>query len=63
MTVAELIEKLRALPQDLPVEYYSYDDYQDYPVMYMAVEEVQHVTAADSGTEGPTATVPAVRLS
>jgi hypothetical protein len=41
MTVQELIEKLQMLPQDLTVQQYTYDDYQDEPVAFYDVEEVK----------------------
>lgn len=41
LTVAELIAQLQELPQELPVHFYSYDDYQDFPVMWMPVTEIE----------------------
>jgi hypothetical protein len=48
MTVNELIEKLQKLPKDLPVTYYTYDDYQDDPVAWYDIEVVE--IAPDSNT-------------
>jgi len=48
MTVQELIEKLQELPKDLPVTYYTYDDYQDEPVIWWEVKDVK--IAPDSDT-------------
>lgn len=41
MSVAELIAKLQTMPADAKVEYYQYDDYQDDPVSYNSVEDVE----------------------
>lgn len=41
MTNRELIAKLQALPLDLPVTTYSYDDYQDEPESWVSYETVE----------------------
>jgi hypothetical protein len=41
MSVAELIAKLQVMPADAKVEYFQYDDYQDDPVSYNTVEDVE----------------------
>lgn len=41
MTVAELIKQLKKLPKNATVQLYTYDDYQDDPVMYMDLMNVR----------------------
>jgi len=48
MTVAELIAKLEKLPQNLVVEVYSYDDYQDDPVAWLSLETVELSPATEA---------------
>jgi hypothetical protein len=41
MTVQELIAKLKEMPQDYVVEYYTYDDYQDDPVLFVPLNDIE----------------------
>lgn len=41
MTVQELIAKLQKMPQGHVVEYYTYDDYQDDPVLFVSLNDVR----------------------
>lgn len=41
MTVQELIAKLQKMPQDHVVEYYTYDDYQDDPILFVPVKDIE----------------------
>jgi hypothetical protein len=42
LTVAEVIEKLQKFPGDTPVLLYAYDDYQDDPVAFLPIYNVEY---------------------